>query len=103
MTLRAIIAVVILLLAALLDGMRDSGIGRKSEVKWWPWHIVKWAGYYIPLVFIFVVGFWPISSSLSSPLNYISFILVGVILAIPGRILWQIGYKTTGPWFWARF
>ena len=33
MTLRAIIAVIVLLLAAFLDGMRDSGISRKSEVK----------------------------------------------------------------------
>lgn len=76
-----IISSIILILASFVDGARDAGIRRPSEVSWWRWHIVKWVGFYMPLVYIIYVNF--------KGLN----LLIVIFLAGLGWLAWQIGYK----------
>ena len=52
-----IIAGVIILVAVGCNAAHDGMILRKPGVKWWPWHVLKWAFFYPPLVYIVVTTF----------------------------------------------
>lgn len=43
-----VVSILALLIVPPLDGVRDAVIQRVG-MSWWPWHIVKWLAFFLPL------------------------------------------------------
>lgn len=76
-----ILAVVVCLLSAFFDGVRDANVVRRAH--WWQWHVVKWLSFYPPLILLLVLGgielwYW-------------------IPLAAVSWVVWQIGYRVRLP------
>ena len=70
---------------SLLDGWRDTLIRRPPAVSWWRYHLVKWAGFYPPLI---LLTLYFVRWQLWAP------------LAILSWIAWQIGAGVLGGKQW---
>lgn len=55
MTPTQIVVSLLIALVTICDAMRDAWVsGRRRDIGWWEWHIVKWIAFYAPLVVLCV-------------------------------------------------
>jgi len=88
-------AIALLLTVSLLDGMRDALFGRTD---WWTWHLVKWAAFYPPLVWITIrelgMKWWILTIGFGAWLTWqAGLILAGSPWAPTIQRLWEAWYE----------